>query len=94
MFIAIAGEYALPPGPGRRLLQWRSRGYQIFLSAPIRLLPATWLERPEIDDPIENCEQSVFGGARSVEHRTSARSISRFPARCCPKTPRVRRTPS
>ena len=37
-------------------------GYQTYLSSPDPFVPATWLERPKIDNPIYNCEQSGQSG--------------------------------
>jgi hypothetical protein len=58
VFKAASGLFAPPPYP--------QCGYghqgpnQLYLSGPDPFVAATWLERPEISDPIENCA-SAFG---------------------------------
>jgi hypothetical protein len=62
MFKAGRGTYALPPepspsAPGCKL----ELGHQLYLAGSDPFVPATWLERPEIEEPIEICAGSEEG---------------------------------
>jgi hypothetical protein len=38
-------------------------GFKMYLTGPDPFVAATWLERPEISDPVENCEGTQYAGA-------------------------------
>jgi hypothetical protein len=66
MFEPRHGRYAtLDAHCGVHYIQYTNAeegGYQLYLAGSDPFVPATWLERPEIEDPLENCASQGEAG--------------------------------